>query len=310
MHPRCENLAAEFPENRYFVINVARHQRFFNEGGYLPEIVQQIGRPDLYFAYGIPIYHRLATVNWFHLSNVLPLATRNIPLSLQDRVKMTYLGWRIRQRLGAADVISAESRYSLDVIGAAGGPERFLSVNGSDDELNTLAAPRLEEPENIAMVLGTYRYKALDDSRRVFEMLRATHPGLRLLVVGDPRAVPVAMRDDPNIDVLGVVPRQDVIARLRRSRFYISTTRIENSYNAAAEGTYLAAESYISDIGPHRELLANLRCDEVRVPGVPGALLHVQRSALTGAHLKRWTEVVDEMVGKAEKVRRDRLAVG
>jgi hypothetical protein len=42
---------------------------------------------------------------------------------------------------------------------------------------------------------------------------------------------------------------------LRRPRIYMSATHIENSYNAAAEGAFLAQETLTPDIPPHREVL-------------------------------------------------------
>jgi hypothetical protein len=95
-----------------------------------------------------------------------------------------------------------------------------------------------------------------------------------------------------------------VIACLRRSRFYISTTFIENSYNAAAEGAFMADESYISDIGPHRELLMGMSYEAVRVPDVSRPLLHVKRQDLTGANLKNWQAVVVDMLATAREALR------
>jgi hypothetical protein len=91
---------------------------------------------------------------------------------------------------------------------------------------------------------------------------------------------------------------------LRKTRFYISTTRVENSYNAAAEGIFFADESYISDIGPHRELLLNAQFDTVSVPGIRQPLLHVHRHRLTGANLKSWETVVGDMIARFREAMR------
>jgi hypothetical protein len=86
---------------------------------------------------------------------------------------------------------------------------------------------------------------------------------------------------------------------LKTAKFYVSTTRIENSYNAASEGIFLAEESYISDIGPHRELLQGEFWERAAAAefGVP--LLKVRRANLKGMNLKTWDTVVSEMLFRA-----------
>jgi hypothetical protein len=95
------------------------------------------------------------------------------------------------------------------------------------------------------------------NSFRVFEMLKKTNSQLKLVIIRSVLTVPAALRESWDVVVRGVLTRPEVIDCLRKSRYYISTARIENSYNAASEGVFLAEESYISDIGPHRELQMN-----------------------------------------------------
>jgi hypothetical protein len=83
-----------------------------NDWGYLAAIGEAIGRPEVYYTYGIPLYVRFGYLNWFHLSNVLPLGTRAIPLSVSDRMKFKLLGRRVRRGLALADIVSAESHFS------------------------------------------------------------------------------------------------------------------------------------------------------------------------------------------------------
>ncbi len=305
-HANCEKLIAEFTNNRFFLVKQSPYQRVLNDCGYLKTIESEIGKPELYYSYGIPIYSRFGEINWFHLSNVLALGTRAIPLSAFERLKLSYLGMRIRGGFAHADVISAESRCSLRLIHAVRPGALFLSVNGSDDELASLQSGPIENKENIATVVGTYRYKALGDSFRVFEMLKNANNQLQLVIIGNALTVPEEIRRNRDVTVRGVLTRPEVIDCLRKTRFYISTTYIENSYNAASEGIFLADESYISDIGPHRELLMNTRFDEMSVPGVSRPLLHVNRDRLCGANLKKWETVVVEMLAKFREVVRGR----
>lgn len=303
IHPKCANLPAQFPNNAFHIAAQSRYQRLHNDCGYLDAVRRQMGQPDLYYAYGIPVYFRFGGVNWFHLSNVLPLGAAQAPLSLLDRLKLAFLGRRIRRGLAHADVISAESEYSLSLIDRQR-QDLFLSVNGSDDELACMQGGGGAPKESIATVVGTYSYKAIDDSFRVFEMLKREDSRLRLMIVGNPDGVPRELRGRSDVVVCGLLKRSDVIDCLRRSKFYISTTHIENSYNAASEGIFIATESYISDIGPHRELLKGMPVEEVTVPNVRRSLLRVQRAALSSVNLKTWDTVVSEMIARVREAQR------
>ena len=298
IHPRCERLVEECPANRFFIPAQPRYQRLFADCRYLEAIGKEIGQPELYYSYGIPLYARFGAINWFHVSNVLPLVSQQVPLPLFDRLKLGHLGGRIRANLQNADVISAESNYSLALIDARHAAKLFLSVNGSDDELAYLHTQGPEKKENIAVVVGTYTYKAIADSYKVFEMLKQANDRLKLMIIGDEKAIPEEVRRDQDVIVRGVLERSDVAESLRKARYYISATRIENSYNAAAEGVFVADESYISDIGPHRELLAGLPFVEVSIPGMRRPVLHVRREKLSGANLKTWENVITDMIRK------------
>jgi glycosyltransferase involved in cell wall biosynthesis len=302
IHENCRHLRPQFSRNRFFVVKQSNLGRLLNDCAYLKQITAEIGVPQLYYSYGIPIYSRTGAVNWFHLSNVLPLHHRNIPLPLILLLTQKYLGTRIEGNLEHADIISAESSYSLGFIDAKRHKTLVVSVNGSDDELMQIKAGGAPHTQSIAVVVGTNSHKALDDSMAVFEALRSSDPALKLHVIGDekyiPRALLRAFLSNPQIIIRGILPRPDVVSCLRQAKYYLSTTLIENSYNAASEGIFLAEESYISDIGPHRELLANERFDEVPVPGLRRRMLHVTRSGLKGVNLKTWDTVIMEMLNR------------
>jgi glycosyltransferase involved in cell wall biosynthesis len=213
-----------------------------------------------------------------------------------DRLKFYVLGRRISAKLPFADIISAESNSSLELLAGRGARKMVLSVNGSDDELRYLREGPWGDKENVAMVIGTYRYKALDDSFRVFEMLRRKDPELRLIVIGNEKQIPRYIKHNSAVVVKGLLARNEVIKLLRTTRIYISTTEIENSYNAASEGIFFAEESYISDIGPHRELLADMIYERISVAGVATPILRVKRSGVSPGRLKTWDQVIREMI--------------
>jgi hypothetical protein len=300
IHPRAEHLRDRFPRNRYFVVRLRRRQRLVNASGYLREIAGEIGTPALYYSYSIPIGAPVGRVNWFHLSNVLPLYSRGVPLPLASRVKFRYLGWLTRRNYAHADVVSAESLFSLQKIEGVSPAKLALSVNGSDDELLFSTMPAGRSRDSVAVVVGTYEYKALWDSYRVFEMLCQDTPGLELLLIGDPAKVPPELASKAGVRVAGIIDREVVIRHLEHATYYISTTTIENSYNAAAEGLFLAAESWISDIGPHRELLQGTLFEVRPVTGMSRSMLRVRRTDASPAILKTWHQVITDMLTCAE----------
>src|SRR5712671_8230609 len=64
IHPRCSHLITHFPNNRYFPVAGSRLARLFDDWGDLQAIGKTIGRPELYYSYGIPLYLRFGRVNW------------------------------------------------------------------------------------------------------------------------------------------------------------------------------------------------------------------------------------------------------
>jgi glycosyltransferase involved in cell wall biosynthesis len=306
INPRCAHLKEELPRNQYFVANQSRFRRVFDDCAYLSGIGREIGTPELYYSYGIPLYSRFGTINWFHLSNVLPLCTSGIPLSLFDRGKAAFLGKKIQAGLRHADVISAESKFSLSVMSPDLNKNWFVSVNGSDDELRYLRDHRIENKEETAILLGTQRYKAVDDSVAVFRTVQKQHRQLKLVILGNPKYIPRKHLADPDVVIRGILDRDGVLDCLRKAKLFISTTFIENSYNAASEGIFMADESFISDIGPHRELLENMPYQRVSVPGVDRQLLLVNRATLSGVNLKSWNTIVVEMIDRHLRAMRER----
>ncbi|MCX7118117.1 MAG: hypothetical protein NTW94_09520 [Legionellales bacterium] len=296
IHPKCRFLSDEFPNNHYHVVHLTQMQRLFDDGMYLREFETKGFKPHLYYSYGIPIDRPIGAVNWFHLSNILPFGTSGIPLSLFQKIKQAYLGRKIFQHEKNADIISAESRFSLNLLHPSHSAKLCLSVNGSDDEMGAEFSAA-EAKENIAIAVGTYSYKALEDAYLVYNMLHQSHEALRFMIIGDESMIPRRLKKKKGqVIIAGNQPRAEVIRLLKTAKYYLSTTRIENSYNAASEGIFFADESYISDIGPHQELVASLPHQKVMLPGLGRPLLHLERNGISSSHLKTWENVILEML--------------
>ncbi len=300
IHANCHALINEFPNNRFTIANQSKFQRLVNDCGYLRAIQKEINKPDLYYSYGIPIYYKLGRVNWFHLSNVLPLvAFKGIPIALFDKIKLSYLGRRIKNNYKNADICSAESDFSLSLINSDQCIKRVVAVNGGDDEILLDQTNKNEKKNPIAIVVGTYRYKSLNDAYAVFEWLREKDHNLKLMIIGNEQHIPSNIKKHNHVILKGILQQNEVINYLQTSKYYISTTYIENSYNAASEGIFFAEESYISDIGPHRELMTDLSFERISVPKMKRPMLHIKKDNLSVLNLKTWDTVIKEMIRHA-----------
>ena len=303
IHPNCEFLIKKFPNNQYFVVLQTRTQRLFKDCDYLSDIKKEIGVPDLYYSYGIPVYSSFGKVNWFHMSNVLPFNSKGVELSFFDRyIRFKMLGQKIRNNYKNADIISAESYNSLGLIKNQAPEKLLLSINGSDDEISYLHNKSAMEKDDTAVVVGTQKYKALINSYHIFRTLREKNKQLKLILIGNKETIPQELLNKDDVIATGVLKQSRVIEYLRKAKYYISTTLIENSFNAASEGVIFADESYISDIGPHRELLINEIYDQISIPNISGSVLRVKRDDLVGKNLKSWDGIICESIEKVNKL--------
>src|SRR3982074_1710058 len=64
INPRCAALKTELPNNGYFIASQSRAQRVFSDCAYLCAIEKEIGKPEFYYSYGVPLYYRFGDVNW------------------------------------------------------------------------------------------------------------------------------------------------------------------------------------------------------------------------------------------------------
>jgi hypothetical protein len=297
---RLEGIDKQFTLNKYFFLRQSRFSRAINYSSQLNKITADAGVIDFFYSYGIPIPRKLGRVNWFHLSNVLPLTKEIVPMPLKRRLEMRLLGFLINSHLKYADVISAESAMSMGLFDKHLSHKLFVSVNGSDDEINAYAneveGDVKRDVEDMAIAVGTYYYKCINDVYKVYSYLLKSNPSLRLIIIGDIASIPSHVLKDHRVEAKGVLSQSEVCALIQRSKYYITSTVIENSYNAAAEGAFLAQESFLSDIGPHRELLKGANFERIDNLETRVACLNVKRADLCPRNLKSWDQVIKEMV--------------
>jgi glycosyltransferase involved in cell wall biosynthesis len=223
----------------------------------------------------------------------------NMGLSFFDKnIKIFLLRWKMKRNFINTDIVSAESKNSLKILKNNNIKFFFLSTNGSDNELNYLQNNFITKKEDIAVVVGTQRYKSLIEAYKIFKILKKKNNFLKLVLIGDHNNIHKHFINNNEIIIKGEIKQNQVIKILKRAKYYISTTKIENSFNAASEGIFFADESYISDIGPHRELLENEKYNILTIPTLKSKVLNVKRKNLKGKNLKSWNGIILEMIKK------------
>lgn len=302
---RLQGIEKKFSANRYCFLRQNSIAKVFNYSSRLNQFIANTGEVNFYYSYGIPLPYKVGKVNWIHIANVLPfIRTRYV--SFKRSLELQLLGFLIKNSMRYADVISAESESSLNLLDRSLNAKFVVSVNGSDEEIiaykdqsffkNTL------HTENIAVAVGTCQYKCIDDVYKIYSHLRRSNPDLHLIIAGIKEDVPAHIQEDNLVILQGVLPQLEVCNLLKKAKYYITTTLIENSYNAASEGAFLAKESFLSDIGPHRELLKNVKYKVINNLGARVSSLYVNREDMNLDNLKSWNQVISDMIHSSREL--------
>jgi len=298
LNHRLKGIEKTFPMNRYCFIQHNNIAKVFNYCPTFDRFIVDIGKIDLYYSYGIPLSRKVGRVNWLHIANVLTLVNAKKYISLKRSLELRLLGILMRNGMKYADIISAESLASLDLLSSPPHAKLIVSVNGSNEEITAYKQKlhKIETTENIAVAVGTCQYKCIDDVYKIYLHLLQSNPELRLVIAGIKEDVPAFIQKDNRVTLSGVLPQTEVCDLLQRAKYYLTATLIENSYNAASEGAFLAKEAYVSDIGPHRELLKNVKYKILNNLGTRVASLYVDSKDLIVSNLKSWDQVINEML--------------
>ena len=294
VHVKSKNHLLTYKNNTYFYINLSKFKKAFNNHKYLIDIVNSIGTPYIYYSYGIPIPCKVGSINWFHLSNVLPLISHSeYGLTLFRSIELKWLGKLFKKNYINAEVLSAESNYSLNLLPSSSKYIRIVSPNGSDKEIELFGQSRGFTVNNIAIIVGTFFYKDLEASYKVFLKLKEINKELKMVIVGITSMIPSVIVSDKSIHFTGEISHKEVISLLSTAKFYINTSKVENSWNAASEGVLLANESYISRIEPHFELVKTIANNNYVIDG---DLIHVKRKNISVEKLMTWSDIIKNMI--------------
>ena len=287
----------DFSGNTYHYVSVTNFQKLINRQRYVDVIINKMGKCDFYYSYNIPIKKNPAQLKWFHLSNVLPFTSMskfNIPF--RRRVELWWLGVLTKQGFQYSDFVSAESRFSLQLLNLEKNKNLLVSVNGSDSEIALLSDVSSKSViKNIAVIVGTYHHKNLIDSYKIYSYLKVNNKELKLVIIGDIDTVPMSIRDDPAVELMGVIDHDKTINILSKSMYYINTSKVENSWNAVSEGVFLAKESFISKIPPYQELLQDSTMKLLNHLGTAQPIMHILQNNLNSEKLKTWNKIITDM---------------
>ncbi len=161
--------------NKYFFIPQNKFKRLLFDGYYLPKIIKEIGKPDIYFSYGIPVFYDVGVINWFHISNALSLKTKGISLPLYKRVQMLILKNRIIQSIQNTQIVTGESEFSVNLfkknIINQNGLKYYYDIfpNGFDfTRVKDVFNYQRESSYKYAITIGTFKYKKINIAVELF----------------------------------------------------------------------------------------------------------------------------------------------
>ena len=255
--------------NKYFFVPDNKVKRLFSDGYYIPEIISEIGRPDIYFSYGIPIFSDIATINWFHLSNALALKTHNISLPLKTRVQMLILKKRILNSIKYTNIATGESEFSVNLLKENVNKRNlncyyYLLPNGYDtDHLNKILNKKRRVLTKYAVTIGTYKYKKIKVALELFHQIKKEHNLKKFIIVGSKNNLPRSIIKDKFVEIKPSIERYDLLKLLYEAEYYISASQIENSSNAVLEALLLSKNIILSSIPSHNEMLRKFKTKKI-----------------------------------------------
>ena len=291
-------LVEKYPANNYIIPEISKIGRLLNTESYLNNFEKR--KFDLYYSYGIPITKKVANINIIHISNVLPFIKNDYGYNIIENFKFLLLKFYFINSLKKADVLSAESEFSISLFENNFNKKKIVSKNGSDEEIeyfeNNKHKIAKKEYENYAVVLGTHKHKAILDSYKLFNSIKEEQNLDKLIIIGSKDHLPDEIFNDNSVDLRGVMERSDVIKLLSKAKIYISTTKVENSFNAASEGIFLTKKSYISAIPPHFELLKGLNFNIKKFDSIGLNILEVNSVDVDTRNLLKWDAIIEQIL--------------
>jgi glycosyltransferase involved in cell wall biosynthesis len=269
LNDRIKDKVSKYNNNKYFFVSDDKMKRLFSDGYYIPKIITEIGRPDVYFSYGIPVFNDIAKINWFHISNALTLKTDKISLSLKTRIQMLILKRRIIKSIKYTQIATGESEFSINLLKQEANKRNFkchynVLPNGFDiKSIKETVIRKREAFKKYAVTIGTYKYKKIKVAIELFHQIKEANNLEKFIIVGSANNIPRSVISDKLVEIVPSISRKDLLNLLYNAEYYISASQIENSSNAVLEALLLSKNIILSDIPSHNEMLRNFKTKKI-----------------------------------------------
>ena len=272
---KIKDLVSEFNrKNKYFFVSKNKTKRLLSDGYYIDKIIGEIGKPDIYFSYGIPVFKDLGKINWFHISNALALKTDKISLPFKTRIQMLVLKRRIIKSIKYTDIITGESEFSINLLKQEISEKNFdchcdILPNGYEINLvkNIVTKKRQTLTKN-AITIGTYKYKKIEIALELFHHIKEANNLRKFIIVGSTRNIPKSVINDKFVEIRSSPSRDELLTLLYNAEYYISASQIENSSNAVLEALLLSKNIILSNIPSHNEMLRNFKTQKIIINNI------------------------------------------
>ncbi len=251
--------------NKYFFVSDNKLKRLLSDGYYIPRIIDEIGIPDVYFSYGIPVFKKIGKINWIHISNALSLKTDKISLPLKTLIQMLILKKRIIKSISYADIATGESEFSVNLLKQEASKRNFkchydVLPNGCDiTSIKDIINKKRDLLVKYAVTIGTYKYKKIKVALELFHQIKEANNLKKFIIVGSANNIPRSVINDKFVEILPSISRENLLNLLYNAEYYISTSQIENSSNAVLEALLLSKNIILSNIPSHNEMLKNFK---------------------------------------------------
>jgi glycosyltransferase involved in cell wall biosynthesis len=251
-----------------------------------------------FFSYGIPIYQRMSNLDWFHLSNALPLVYRECTISRGAWLKNWLLERRFRSCAGRFDVLSAESQFSLDAYAARLGPPPQGIILRNGVEGPSAGGTVVGQKDGRALTVGVQGYKRLRVAYEVYASIREQAGLSSFTIVGARQGVPPALRELRDVTITGWVTDEELQRLYAAARVYISASEVENSSNAVLEAFLAGATCVLSRIPSHLEMVSR----ELHSPftGLRRDFFVADAGCLRPEQCQSWTQAIDTMCDRMD----------
>ncbi len=267
--------------NKYFFISDNKIKRLVSDGYYIHEIISEIGRPDIYFSYGIPVFKNIADINWFHISNALTLKTKNISLPIITKVQMWILKKRIIKSMKNTHIVTGESEFSLNLLKKENNISCYYEVlpNGYDISLlEDILNKKREQNYKYGITIGTFKYKKIEVALELFHEIRESYNLEKFIIIGAHSHLPKSIINDKFVEFKSNISREELFSLLYNSEYYISASQIENSSIAALEALLLSKNVILSDIPSHKEMINKFKTKKVSIKNSEASFIMLENS--------------------------------